>query len=141
MSGKGPRLLKSERGKLSKRQLGTVDRMTDGVQKAKQVVRDLKETRAAKRENVKASRGHLDILDDKLAQHSLTKKRDAKSQEVTMAESELEDVIGDLARATAVLEQKMHKRNLAISSLKDGLAVADSDDDDDDDNDDDDDGD
>ena len=111
MSAKSPRLLKSERTRLSKKQLSAVDKMTDGVDNAKQAVRDLKEQRATKRQDVKTLRGHLSSLDRKLAEHSLTKKRDAKSSEVRIAESELQDVIDSLARATAVLEKRVHKRN------------------------------
>ena len=73
-------------------------------------------------------------MDDKLASHSLTQKRDAKRTEITMTKSELETVVRELVRATAALKSKIQKRDGHILDLKKELAN-DSDDDDDDDDD------
>ena len=71
MPGKSPRSRKSEKIKLSKRQHSNVDRRMDGVHKPKQHgVRDMKEMRAANREDVKALRGQiLDIYYQLARQH------------------------------------------------------------------------
>ena len=131
MRSKSPRLLKKEKDKLTKSQINKVDRLSDAVDDARNAVGDLKQKRAAKTAEVKRLQDHLDILDDKLASHSLTQKRDAKRTEITMTKSELETVVRELVRATAALQSKIQKRDGHILDLKKELAN-DSDDDDDD---------
>ena len=60
-----------------------VGRLSEAVGEARGTVGELKQKRAAKHAAVKQLQEHLGTLDDKLAAHSLTKKRDAKKAEIT----------------------------------------------------------
>ena len=58
--------------------------------------------------------------------HPLTQKRADKSEEIAISKSELQDVIEELSRAKASLEEKLLARDGKVSALKIELAEDDN---------------
>ena len=104
---RSPKFTKGEAAKLTKVQGRGLQKASDAAADAADKVDVLKTNKRAKQDEVQRLRGHLSALDDKLEAHPLTQKRADKSEEVAISKSELQDVIDELARAKASLEEEL----------------------------------
>ena len=119
---RSPKLTQGETSKLTKVQGRGLKKVSDAVADAADKVDELKTKKRAKQEEVQRLRGHLSAIDDKLKVHPLTQKRADKSEEIAISKSELQDVIEELSRAKASLEEKLLARDGKVSALKIELA-------------------
>ena len=99
-----------------------MQKASDAVADAADKVDALKTKKRAKQDEVQRLRGHLSAIDEKLKMHPLTQKRADKSEEVAISKNELQDVIDELARAKASLEERLLARDGKVSALKIELA-------------------
>ena len=132
-----PKISKADMGKLTGRQQAVLRRATASVESSKDAVRALRSQRNAHQENVKTLRGHLEKIDEKISAHPLVQKREGKLDEIRIAKQDLSAVLTDLARAQALLQSKINRRDDKIQEMRGELD--DNDDGDDQDGDDDDD--
>ena len=123
---RSPKLTQGETSKLTKVQDRGLKKVSDAVADAADKVDDLKTKKRTKQDKVQRLRGHLSAIDEKLKMHPLTQKRADKSEEVAISKSELQDVIEELSRAKASLEEKLLARDGRVSALK--IELADDDD-------------
>ena len=119
---RSPKLTQGETAKLTKVQGRGLQKASDAVADAADKVDALKTKKRAKQDEVQRLRGHLSAIDEKLKMHPLTQKRADKSGDVAISKKELQDVIEELARAKASLEEKLLARDGKGSALKTELA-------------------
>jgi DNA-directed RNA polymerase alpha subunit len=119
---RSPKLTQGETAQLTKVQGRGLQKASDAVADAADKVDALKTKKRSKQEEVQRLRGHLSAIDEKLTMHPLTQKRADKSEEIAISKSELQDVIDELARAKASLEEKLLARDDKVSALKIELA-------------------
>ena len=119
---RSPKLTKGETAKLAKVQGRGLQKASDAVADATDKVDALRTKKRTKQEEVQRLRGHLSAIDEKLKVHPLAQKRADKSEEIAISKSELQDVIDELARAKASLEEKLRAKDDAVTALKVDLA-------------------
>ena len=130
-------LSKADTSRLTGRQQASLRRATASVESQKDAVAALRSQRNAHQEHVKSLKGHLEKIDQKISEHPLLQKREGKLDEIRIAKQDLSAVLTDLARAQALLQSKINRRDDKIQEMRGELDDEDDGDDQDGDDDDD----
>ena len=128
---RSPRLTKKDRDRLTTRQAARLQKTSDSANDARSYADAMKLGASAQREHIKGLQAELAGIQDSLSKHPLLAKKAAKKEQISVAKSDLADIVQELNGARAKLQAKLDSKNAPVVAPK-GRVHDDVDDGDDD---------
>ena len=117
-TAKSPRLSKAEGAKLSKRQQSRLQTAVDSVTDAASYRDAIAAGKSAQQEHIHSLRANLVGIEAGLAKHPLAKKHAAKKEQISIAKSDLADIVQELNSAKNELAAKLQSKHDVVNALK-----------------------